>query len=41
MDETNFLEDIIDVCDGGSDHWSIKINISTKQLFDMKVNGIS
>lgn len=41
MDETNFFEDIIDVCDGGSDHWYIKINISTKQLFDMKVNGIS
>ena len=41
MDETNFFEDIIDVCDGGSDHWYIKINILTKQLFDMKVNGIS
>ncbi len=41
MDETYFLEDIIVVCDGGSDHWSIKINITTKQLFDMEVNGIS
>ncbi|MBP5667443.1 MAG: hypothetical protein J6X32_04760 [Salinivirgaceae bacterium] len=40
-DEFNFSEDIMCVFDGGSDHWSIKINISTKQLFDMKVNGIS
>ena len=41
MDENNFSEDIIEVLDGGSDHWCIKINISTKQLFDMEVNGIS
>ena len=41
MDKTNFSEDLIFVCDGGSDHWSIKINITTKQLFDMEVNGIS
>lgn len=32
-------KDIIVVLDGGFNHWSIKINLSTKELFDMYVNG--
>lgn len=36
-----FSTDIIDVQDGGSDHWNININLSTYQLSDMSVNGIS
>ena len=41
MDKNKLSEDIIAVFDGGSNHWSIKINISTKTLFDMQVYGIS
>lgn len=41
MDKNKLLEDIIAVIGGGSNHWRIKINISTKELFDMQVNGIS
>ena len=41
MDKNDLSEDIIEVFDGGSNHWRIKINISTKELFDMQVNGIS
>ena len=40
MDKNKLSEDIIAVSDGGSNHWSIKINISKKELFDMQVNGI-
>lgn len=41
IDKNELSEDIIYIFDGGSNHWSIKINISTKELFDMQVNGIS
>lgn len=41
MDKNKLSEDIIAVFGGGSNHWRIKINISTKELFDMQVNGIS
>lgn len=41
MDKNKLSEDIIAVLDGGSNHWRIKINISTKKLFDMQVNGIN
>ena len=41
MDKNELSEDIIVVYDGGSNHWCIKINISTKELFDMQVNGVS
>ena len=41
MDKNKLSEDIITVFGGGSNHWRIKINISTKELFDMQVNGIS
>jgi len=34
-------DDIIFVCDGGYYFWSIRINITTKELSDMRVNGIS
>jgi len=33
--------DIISVQDGGYNFWSIRINITTKELSDMRVNGIS
>ncbi|MEG1723266.1 MAG: hypothetical protein RR303_09795 [Bacteroidales bacterium] len=41
MDKNKLSEDIIAVFGGGSNHWRIKINISTKELFDMQVNGVS
>jgi len=41
MDKNKLSEDIIAVIGGGSNHWRIKINISTKELFNMQVNGIS
>lgn len=41
IDKNKLWEDIIVVFGGGSNHWHIKINISTKELFDMQVNGIS
>ena len=41
MDKNKLSKDIIAVIGGGSNHWRIKINILTKELFDMQVNGIS
>lgn len=41
MDKNKLSEDIIAVFGGGSNHWRVKINISTKELFDMQVNGRS
>ena len=40
-DKNKLSEEIIAVFGGGSNHWHVKINISTKELFDMQVNGIS
>ena len=34
-------EDIIMVADGGINHWRININLSTKRLSAMNINGIS
>lgn len=31
--------DILEYLDGGSDHWSIIINLNTEELLNMKVNG--
>lgn len=36
-----FSQDIIDVQDGGSSHWNININLSSNELSNMSVNGIS
>lgn len=33
-------EDIVAIFDGGSDFWSICINLHTEQVFNMEVNGI-
>ena len=41
MDKDKLLEDIISVLGGGSNHWSIRINLSTKELSDFQVNGTS
>jgi len=41
VDKNKLSKEIIAVFGGGSNHWHIKINISTKELFDMQVNGIS
>ena len=41
MDKNKLSEDIIAVFGGGSNHWRVKINTSTKELFDMQVNGRS
>ena len=40
MDKNNLSEDILAVFDGEINHWSIKINISTEELFDLQINGI-
>jgi len=37
----DFSTDIISVNDGGYNFWSIRINTTTKQLYDMRVNGES
>lgn len=34
-------KDIIDVMDGASYYWNIKVNLSKNQLFDLSVNGTS
>jgi hypothetical protein len=41
LDKNKLSEDIISVLDGGSNHWRICINLFTKKLSDMSVNGIS
>ncbi|HPK29633.1 MAG TPA: hypothetical protein PK979_01165 [Bacteroidales bacterium] len=37
-DKNKLSEEIIAIFGGGSNHWHIKINISTKELFDMQLN---
>ena len=41
MDKNKLTKDVIAVMGGGSNHWSISINLSTKELSNMRVNGIS
>lgn len=35
-----YMEDIIFISDGEFNYWSLLINISTKQLSDMRINGV-
>jgi len=37
--EKRWLNDIIEVLDGGDYFWQIKVNLTTHQLFDFAVNG--
>lgn len=37
--DSHWLNDIVDVLDGGNSYWRIKINLTTHQLFDFTVNG--
>jgi hypothetical protein len=37
----SMTEDIIDVQGGGANHCTIDVNLSTKELSNMDVNGIS
>ena len=39
--KSELSEDIVSICDGGVNYWSIKINVSNNTLFDIQVNGIS
>jgi hypothetical protein len=39
--DNEFFKDIISVYDGGSDYWSIFVNLTKKELFGMEINGIS
>ena len=41
IDNNKISKDIIAVFDGGTVHWSIKVNLSTGEIFDMLVNGQS
>ncbi|MDR2038464.1 MAG: hypothetical protein LBQ60_11130 [Bacteroidales bacterium] len=41
FDKTQLSSDIINVMDGGSDFWSIFINITKRKLYNVQVNGIS
>ncbi|PUV22500.1 hypothetical protein [Sphingobacterium athyrii] len=41
MDDEKLSKDIIEIQDGGSNYWNIDINLSTKELSGMSVNGIS
>lgn len=39
--DKEFSEEIINVHDGGSYYWSIQINLTTKAISNLRVNGIS
>ena len=39
MDESLLSKDIVVVHDGGRNHWHIKVNISTEEVFDIHING--
>ena len=41
FDKTWLSNDVIDVMDGGSDFWSIFVNVTKRELYDLQVNGIS
>ena len=38
--DTEWLENYYQVFDGGNYYWTIKINLTTHQLFDFGVNGV-
>jgi len=40
-DKVKLAKDIINVMDGGSYYWNIKVNLSKSQLFELSINGIS
>lgn len=41
IENKNLTEDVVLVYDGGSNHWHVKVNISTGELFDIQVGGLS
>ena len=40
-ESSELAEEVVFMLDGGSYYWSIYINLNKKELFNMKVNGIS
>lgn len=41
ISDKELSEDVIRVYDGGSNYWSIFVNLTKKELFEMQVNGTS
>ena len=41
ISDKELSEDVIRVFDGGSNYWSIFVNLTKKELFEMQVNGTS
>ena len=41
IENNNLTEDVVLVYDGGSNHWHVKVNISTGEIFDIQVGGLS
>lgn len=41
ISDKELSEDVIRVYDGGSNYWSIFVNLAKKELFEMQVNGTS
>lgn len=41
QDSCRLSKDIIVMSDGGSNYWSIIVNLTKKTLYDMKINGVS
>ena len=37
--DLNLALDVIAMCDGGYNYWSVCINITRRKLFDMQING--
>ena len=40
LTESELSEDIISVKDGCSYYWNIKINVTTNNIFELKINGL-
>lgn len=41
ISDKELSEDVVSVFDGGSNYWSIFVNLTKKELFEMQVNGTS
>ncbi len=41
ISDKELSEDVVRVLDGGSNYWSVFVNLTKKELFEMHVNGTS
>ena len=40
-DKKRLSEDIMEVFEGGSNLWNVKINITTMEIIELQINGLS